>query len=241
MIKQGKFETQTGDGKEVGFFFRAPKIIDEERGSLGEIDESPAHITFLYIGELDEDTYDKFYEVSEKFFKTIDGPIEFVLDDKVSVFENDDYWVAHQKVKIPEVLFKARSELKDKLEESGINVGDKWDEYDPHMTLKYMMPGYKYEDDPIKGEWIVFGVESWGLPNLKYFLFNNDHIRKAHKKSEDKKEEEAAEDLIRPEPKVFPPRKDSKKSIINTHSDKDLSSGTDSSDGSDRSRRSRDS
>lgn len=239
MIVLSKYESQVGDGSEVGFFFRAPNVINFKRGSLGVDDESPAHITFLYIGKMEENNFDGIVEISEPILKSINSPFTVSLSGNVSVFKNDDKWVAHQVADFPDQVHSARRLLKEKLIESGINVDDKYEEWIPHLTLMYMPVGHEYTGETIDDEWICFGVEIWGLPNLKYLSFNKRpnliggdtnsdyfHLNKDRFKKEYDDENEEIERLIKPEPKIYPKRRDMERKRI-IIDDPDLTQGSD--------------
>lgn len=233
MDRFSKYKSQTGDGSSVGMFFRAPGNIDEMRGSLGVEDESPAHTTFLHIGNIEEEDREGFFEITRRVLAGVKGPIEFVINDEVDVFKNDDFWVAHQKVRVPDELSKIRTILRDTLVEAGISVDDKYDEYVPHITLEYMEKGSKYEGSPLKGKWVAFGVEVWGLPHIGYVTFKlpgkySASKGKPHKDGDPHNaltltevENREIERLVRPEPKIYPSRDDSKRNVVNT-GDNDL-------------------
>lgn len=170
ILLKEKFEKQTGDYNEVGLFFRCPQELDSVRGNLGEEDESPAHVTFLYIGKLDKKNENKFLNIVEQEFSKIKQPVIFELEQNIEYFKND-LWAAHQRVVVPKIMHQIRKDLKNKLIENGINVEDSYDEYKPHMTRAYFEPNKTEDLKPIKYKWNVDNIEVWGVSQIRRIEF----------------------------------------------------------------------
>jgi tRNA nucleotidyltransferase/poly(A) polymerase/2'-5' RNA ligase len=158
---------KTGDGTGVGLFIPLPKNLAKKFPSLGEDDDSPSHVTFLYIGEFpDPEKQALLVEVLRKILRkwwptctaTLDGLEYFEHHDK-------DRRVPHVHVEFDRDIAGLRHRVKQELFEAGIEVLDSFPEYKPHVTLAYL-PGMDSEwKGPVpKGKWTFDEIEVWGLP-----------------------------------------------------------------------------
>lgn len=161
---------KTGDGEGVGLFIPLPKDLAKKFPSLGEKDDSPSHVTFLYIGDLQKDKpeQERLVETLRDILKrwwpgaraTL-GPVGYF------VHEDKDRVVPHVTVDFDKDLSGFRHRVKQELLEAGFEVGDHWPEYKPHVTLAYL-PGLdgKWEGPVPEGSWEFDEMEVWGLPEL---------------------------------------------------------------------------
>jgi tRNA nucleotidyltransferase/poly(A) polymerase/2'-5' RNA ligase len=162
--------SKTGDGSSgVGLFIPLPKNLAKKFPSLGEDDDSPSHVTFLYIGDFPSREKQKtLVDVLRKLLRrwwpnctaTLDGLEYFDHHDK-------DRRVPHVHVEFDRDMAGLRHRLKQELHEAGITVEDSFPEYRPHVTWAYL-PGMDSEwDGPVpKGTWTFDTVEVWGLPEV---------------------------------------------------------------------------
>lgn len=157
---------KTGYRDSVGLFIPLPKDLAEQFPSLAPTDNSPPHVTFLYIGsvppEEDQlllDTINKVFSAGLPTIKAkLAGLDYFVHPDK-------ERRVAHCPVVFNRGMSELRSRLRSALEDAGIQVGDSFPVYRPHVTLEYL-PDTKVEyKGPVpSGTWEFNEIEVWGLP-----------------------------------------------------------------------------
>lgn len=161
--------TKTGDGHGVGLFIPLPKKLAKKFPSLGENDDSPSHVTFLYIGEFqDEDAQERLVDALRDILgrwwpkvRATLGPVDYF------VHEDKDRVVPHVTVDFDKDLSGFRHRVKQELKEAGFPVNDKFPEFKPHVTLAYL-PGMdgKWEGPVPQGTWEFNEMEVWGLPKV---------------------------------------------------------------------------
>jgi tRNA nucleotidyltransferase/poly(A) polymerase/2'-5' RNA ligase len=168
--KKAKFSgTKIGDGTRAGLFIPLPKELAEKFPSLGDEDDSPSHVTFLYIGDYKEKAdQEKLVEVLREALRKwwpgararLDGLEYFDHHDK-------DRRVPHVSVDFDKDLSGFKHRVRQELSDAGLEVSDRFPEFRPHVTLAYM-PGMDAEwDGPVpEGEWDFDEMEVWGLPEL---------------------------------------------------------------------------
>lgn len=156
----------TGYRDSVGLFIRLPEHLAEQFPSLAPEDNSPPHVTFLYVGKVAEEQDEVFLETVHKVFAEGMPTIKAKLIG-LEHFDHPDKErrVAHCAVRFSSPLSEIRSRLRSALEDAGIEVGDSFPVYRPHVTLAYM-PGLdsKYDGPVPEGEWEFDEIEVWGLP-----------------------------------------------------------------------------
>lgn len=156
----------TGYRDSVGLFIRLPKDLAEQFPSLAPEDNSPPHVTFLYVGEVTEEDEEVFLETVHKVFAQGLPTIKAKLIG-LDHFDHPDKErrVAHCAVRFSASLSEIRARLRSALEDAGLTVGDSFPVYRPHVTLAYMPGlGSKYEGPVPEGEWEFDEIEVWGLP-----------------------------------------------------------------------------
>lgn len=161
---------KTGDGHGVGLFIPLPKTLAKKFPGLGENDDSPSHVTFLYIGDFqgDEAEQDRLVETLREILRrwwpgaraTL-GPVDYF------VHEDKDRVVPHVTVDFDKDLSGFRHRVKQELSDGGFEVKDSFPEYRPHVTLAYL-PGLdgKWDGPVPKGSWDFDEMEVWGLPKV---------------------------------------------------------------------------
>jgi len=161
--------TKTGQGESVGLFIPLPKDLAKQFPDLGKNDSSPSHVTFLYIGDFkDKEQQEKLVEVLRETMRkwwpgakaTLNGLEYFDHHDK-------DRRIPHVAVDFDKDLSGFKHRVKQELSDEGIEVGDKFPEFKPHVTLSYM-PGMdsEWEGEVPEGSWNFDEMEVWGLPEL---------------------------------------------------------------------------
>jgi len=160
---------RTGDGSSAGLFIRLPKNLAIQFPGLGENDDSPSHVTFLYIGDYtDKAEQARLVETLRDCLrrwwpkcKAILGPLEY--------FDHADKnrRVPHVSVDFDKDLSGFKQRVMQELRDEGFEVGDKFPEFKPHVTLAYL-PGMDGEWDKHvpSGSWDVTEMEVWGLPRV---------------------------------------------------------------------------
>lgn len=161
--------TKCGDGESVGLFIPLPKNLAKKFPSLGQEDTSPSHVTFLYIGDFkgsakQEELVGVLKDVCRRWWpacKAVLGDLQY-FDH-----EDKDRRVPHVCVEFDKDLSSFRHRVKQELTDAGIEVGDRFPEYKPHVTLAYM-PGMdsEWKGKVPKGSWSFDKMEVWGLPKV---------------------------------------------------------------------------
>jgi len=156
------------DGESVGIFFRLPPALAKKFPSLAPYDDSPAHVTFLILGDLNPSRGDELQEVLERVFGSF-YPVEATLGDLGHFVQEDkDRVVAHVEVSFDKDLPGLRHRLKQELGKAGFPVDDPWPEFKPHVTLAYMDGvDSRYEDSVPEGSWTADEVEVWGMSKIR--------------------------------------------------------------------------
>lgn len=161
--------TKTGVGEGVGLFIPLPKNLAKKFPGLGEEDDSPSHVTFLYIGDFKDKAKQKILvetlgEAFRKWWPKVRASL-----DKLEYFDHydKDRRVPHVSVKFDKDLSGLRHRVKQELQEADIQVDDSFPEFKPHVTLAYL-PGMnsKWDGEVPEGEWDFDEIELWGLPEL---------------------------------------------------------------------------
>lgn len=158
---------------EVGIFAVLPKEIASQfpvEGRQGE-DESPSHITVLYIGSIVPAAEKKLLrivnevcEATKPFVVSLKRPRKFI-NDKGQI-------ILHSPVKSGR-LVRFHDNLRAALINAGINVDNKFPTFAPHITIAYCNSKKelkKYKDIKPEGEWIVDSVWVWSTrqPHLVF-------------------------------------------------------------------------
>lgn len=175
IIIKEEHEFQTGDNTEVGIFFRAPQKLNKLRGSLGQTDRSPAHVTFLYIGAVDKENENKLIQIVQNELSKLPSNVYFELEQKIRYFKNGIWsWPAYQAVKVPKQIYQIRKNIKARLIENNIPVSDEYDIYKPHITRDYVDPENLPKIEPISYKWKCDNIEIWGLSQVKKIEFSKN-------------------------------------------------------------------
>lgn len=152
----------------VGLFIPVPAPLALGFPSLAPEDDSPPHVTLLYVGEAPAaGTEDTFLQVIQGIVQRLPSGIQATLTGKVGVFDNPDSYVLYDAVEFSHYLGDLRLDLAQGLQEAGFVVEDSHlDGYNPHVTLSYGPPGSGggYRGKAPQGSWQVTSVEVWGLP-----------------------------------------------------------------------------
>lgn len=161
--------TKCGDGESVGLFIPLPKNLAKKFPSLGQEDTSPSHVTFLYIGDFkgsakQEELVRVLKDVCRRWW-----PVCKAVLGELQYFDHHDKdrRVPHVSVDFDKDLSSFRHRVKQELTDAGIEVGDRFPEYKPHVTLAYM-PGMdaEWKGKVPKGSWSFDKMEVWGLPKV---------------------------------------------------------------------------
>lgn len=151
----------------VGLFLPLPAGLAEQFPSLGAEDDSPPHVTLLYVGEVPAERRAEFVETVTKALGREAGPIRAYLDGL-------DYFVhphANRRVYYNRVRFsKDVAEIRDRvwlaLEDAGFEVKHSFPlAFFPHVTLAYAEGLEAPYTGPVPtGSWAFDKVAIWGLP-----------------------------------------------------------------------------
>lgn len=165
----------TGDRKRVGLFIRLPEDLAADFPSLEPEDDSPTHVTFLYVGEVPANREEEFLAICGEVFASLEAPVKAWLHQLDHfVHPDNDRRVAHMSVGFNRQMALYRDRLIDHLKEAGFDLADSFPlVYRPHVTLGYMPDAHDHQThvDGYKlfgpqGSWEFDSVEVWGLPKL---------------------------------------------------------------------------
>ena len=163
-----------GNGTKVGFFIKLPKELAELFPDLGSEDQSPPHITFLYVGDVPEERRAEFHKVVEGAFEEIRGPVRAYLDHLDHfVHPAQERNVAIVRARFSHDLSSLRWRLRERLIDAGFDVLDSFPlVYSPHVTLAYLPGRDSYWEKPVpRGWWDFDEIEVWGMPQVKKIPF----------------------------------------------------------------------
>jgi len=170
-----------GDRTGVGFFIPLPEELAEAFPSLAPEDTSPAHITFLYVGEVPKEKEADFLAAAREALAEIEGPVRSHYGElEYFVHPAMGRQVAVVLHRFSRDLAGLRWKLRDKLLDAGLQVDDSFPLiYRPHTTLAYLEGTDSEYDGPIpKGAFPFEGIEVWGLPKLHTIPFGGVAARK---------------------------------------------------------------
>lgn len=120
----------------------------------GGDDDSPPHITILYVGQVSKDDVKVIDSVMQEFAKEFPSiKCEF---GEVKSFPAGEYGVPwYVDIKAEPLLEKLHKRLWQALEEGGVVVEHSWPDFNPHATLKYLPEGEEYEGDTPEGSFSI--------------------------------------------------------------------------------------
>jgi len=166
---------KTGDRTGVGLFIPLPEDQCEGFPSRAPEDNSPCHVTFLYVGDVAKERESEFLQILEDTFMEFKAPVRGVTGP-VDYFPqpDKDRRVAYLPLRFDRDLASLRWKVRDALISNDFQVDDSFPlVYKPHTTLSYMDGvGSVYVDDVPVVDWTFDGMEVWGLPRLHIIPFN---------------------------------------------------------------------
>jgi len=153
-------------GKHVGVFIPIPKELAKyfpKDGREGE-DDSPQHISVIYIGDFNSHFEDKLKNVLQNVCSQF-RPFKVKISSKPRKFVNDkNQTVLHMPI-FSQKLKKLHYSMKDELMKNAINVSNKYPDFKPHTTLEYVnegdKPKYKKFRFSENKEFVVENVWIW--------------------------------------------------------------------------------
>lgn len=154
----------------VGIFVQLPDHLEKQYPRLSD-DDSPAHVTTLYLGTQSSDNEDAVVAAAYAVAKKI-KPFKITIGD-LDYFEknhNGDK-VAFTKIE-SNGLRALRIRLTKELKKHGIKWTDKWGAFKPHTTLKYFEGTEgEYEGKVPSGSWTCKELRVWGFPTKHIIKF----------------------------------------------------------------------
>lgn len=145
----------------VGVFVQLPDNLERQYPRLSD-DDSPAHVTTLYLGDQTSKSEDSVvaaaYAVAKKTkpFKITIGGLDYFEKN------NNGDKVAYTKVISPG-LRALRERLAKEMKKHGVKWTDTYKEFSPHITLKYFNgTDGEYEGTIPTGSWECKELRVWG-------------------------------------------------------------------------------
>lgn len=159
----------TGDGSSAGLFIRLPEALGAQYPKKAK-DPSPAHVTFLYLGEVEKKDETKVLEALASAFQSVEGPVEAVIGEP-DRFMNQGGKVVFSRVRFSKDLSRVRDAIREDLESQGITVEDSFPRWNPQITIEYMDFGDVWKGTPPSGRWSFDSIEVWGLSKMHTIHF----------------------------------------------------------------------
>ena len=161
----------TGDRSSVGLFIRLPKALAEQYPSLKPEDDSPAHVTFFYGGDVPAKRQAEWLEIVGRVLGEVRGPVRAVVDG-VDYFQHPHTdpprTVAFTPLRFSHDMAAIMWNVRDQLMDAGFEAKQYSPlVYRPHTTLGYLDGlGATWDGDVPRGDWMIEGIEVWGLPQM---------------------------------------------------------------------------
>lgn len=170
-----KYADRTGAGDPVGVFIPLPEYLAHQFPDLSPNDDSPSHVTLLYVGKVPLERENEFLDtVHDVLARSQSEPVTATLRGEVIHWDNRDSGadlVAVQKVHFSAAMFATRALLIKALQERGFEIKDRSPEvFKPHATLSYFPNGVweneRYVGIVPTGSWTFETAEVWGFPEV---------------------------------------------------------------------------
>lgn len=152
----------------TGLFIRIPEeIANQFPDDRLEKDDSPTHITFLYIGKnYSDEEKDKMIGVIHRVVSEM--PSCKAILNGVDYFQQDNTVIPHIKIKFEPDIRAWKNKVWQALEKEGFDIEDGFFDYNPHSTLAYIEDvsedeEYEWTGVVPTGEFEVKEIELWGL------------------------------------------------------------------------------
>ena len=168
--KMAKAWNGTGDGTKVGLFIPLPPELGEQYPDLEE-DDSPSHVTLLYVGNVPKEREAEFLGILSDTLAKEPGPIR-AWTDGVDTFTHadKDRTIFFTPIRFSRDIGEIKDRVRVALEEAGFDNVDRSPlAYFPHTTLEYrdgLVHEHGYGSDRFvpNGAWDFDTVQVWGLP-----------------------------------------------------------------------------
>lgn len=173
LLGLARVDAEDGDGQRVGLFFRLPPELASQRPPLPE-DDSPAHVTFLFIGDV-RGREDELLQVLGELAK--EAPLSRgVVGEVDSLMSPSGRLIMYQRMRFlrpggesagyPHDLDRWRDRVVAALRERFFPIADvsphRWL---PHTTLAYLADHKAvWTGVGMVGSWFAGELEVWGLP-----------------------------------------------------------------------------
>lgn len=152
---------EDGEGESCGIFIPVPEEYAQQFPSLGDEDDSPPHITTVFLGKLTPEEEQRAVEVTRSaLLEKPVHPFDVEMTDYGEFKNPEGQTIAHMVPRAAQLL-QVHDLLRNALEAAGFEVS-KHKHFKPHVTLKYMDGDERYDGPRPQGEWPVTGVEFWG-------------------------------------------------------------------------------
>ena len=149
----------------VGLFIPLPSDLSLQFPSLVPEDDSPPHVTVLYIGTVALEEEARLLTVLRRELARWPSMIDLHLLGTIGVFDTPNGDVLYDPVLVEPDLTLLRRGLISSLESEGFIVQDRSRVmYNPHVTIEYVKGSKIWDSDesPL-GSWSVSSIGVWGL------------------------------------------------------------------------------
>lgn len=146
----------------VGLFLPLPERLARQyppEGREGE-DSSPVHVTFVYIGDVEDERLDELEGVLRRVLQAV-PPLDLKLLPPRTFESDSGQTILHSPVHCPGMK-EAHDALKGALERRGFNV-EAYPDFKPHVTIEYIDHGERSKLQHIEptGRWRADSVGFW--------------------------------------------------------------------------------
>lgn len=146
-----------------GIFLVLPSDIGKQFPPREGEDDSPPHITVLYVEDIKNQDEEKIIEAVRAVCKEV-GPFRVHLS-KVKQLTNDkDQKVYYSSIE-SEDLKNLNKKLKKEFDKQNLPYSKKFTSFKAHATIEYVDPGETRKHSKVapEGEWLVDSVWLWGF------------------------------------------------------------------------------
>jgi 2'-5' RNA ligase len=152
----------------VGLFLPLPERLARQyppEGREGE-DSSPVHVTFVYIGDVEDERLDELEGVLRRVLQAV-PPLDLKLLPPRTFESDSGQTILHSPVHCPG-LKEAHDAIKQALERRGFTV-EAYPDFKPHVTIEYVDRGERPKLRYIEptGRWRADTVGFWAGDNRK--------------------------------------------------------------------------
>jgi len=161
---------KTGDYTSVGLFMPMPIWLAHQFPKLPN-DRSPAHITFLIVGNVPPEREQEFLALVSRQVRRF-GDVICTLQAKDEFKNPSGQSIHHMPIAFSRDMGALRKAVKRELMDAGYDISDRFPNYRPHATLSYSDGDAPYTGPEPTGTFSPV-LEVWGMSKVHRFPFKS--------------------------------------------------------------------